>query len=156
MAATAGIIAAADQTYSTVRASSIVRDTGIYLGEQLPRFSARPVHYQISVGGERFATDPGEFAIKSAIAATAASQNDGAFLLLSQSDNEFIQAAVAKGGWILEFRVVELERPGSSPVVFECNRPVGRNVIFKALKFYRTGDRAWTDVCNWTTKDDLA
>ena len=147
-AAVAGFIVAADHVYSHIKASQFAHDAG-ELAHGARLLLTRSETFDISVGGETFATDPRDAAIRSAVLAAAARAQDR-FVVLSNSGEGLIEAAVEKGGWNLEFRAGSIEHAGSAPLLFGCQKPVTREVVIEALQLYREGSDSWTTLCAWT------
>jgi hypothetical protein len=139
-----------DEIYVRFRALQVVHDASRWLGKTTPTRADEPTYSRLEVSGEAFATDPRDLAIAAAVSAAAAKANGEAFLVLDSAHDTFIQAAVTKGGWNLEFKAVSLDRSGSSPIIFGCRKPVRRQIVIRAFQLYRADDDRWTESCAWT------
>jgi len=118
------------------------------IGEALYGTASQSVELEVS--GEAFAKDPGDAVIKAAVLLAAARAQNAAFLVLARSADDFIQAANGDAGWDLEVRPKWDGRAGSSPLLFQCRKSVGAQVVITAFQRYRSGGNDWADVCAWT------
>ena len=144
VAAAAALVAAIGAFYAQVRESPIVNDIkGI--------IAARPKEaatFTLEVAGKRYADNPDDAAVASAVHVAAARKEDP-FVILSRSDREFIQAVLNPAGWELEYRAHEMEKPDAKPLLFGCSEPLPADKVIKALQLYRVDDKAWLEVCAW-------
>jgi hypothetical protein len=143
--AVVGLIYAMNQVYLNVSQSQILQD----IAELFEHCSDGEAVFNLEVGGKPYAKDPSDDVIKYAVRNLGGHNVDAPFLSLDRSANEFIQAITGPDGWTLGYRAPYMERPGGSPVLFNCQNSVGATTVIKAMTLYRHNDSSWTNLCAW-------
>lgn len=152
LVAITGFVVAANDSYLKIKPLQLVQRAAGRIGNLSGNRASPPTSFTLDVRGETFATNPHDAAIKSAVL-TVAAKPENAFLVLQRSDENFIQAATVKDGWVLQFRTTGFDRPGRSPMLFECQKSVSVKVVTKALQLYGADNDAWNRLCAWAQTD---
>jgi hypothetical protein len=106
------------------------------------RSQAASPTFSLTQGGQRTArSNPSIDDIASAVRAAAARTEDP-FLVLTRSEQEFIQAYYERDkSWRLEYRAGSLQ--------FFCDQPPDIDHVIKAMQLYREDNAGWAEICKW-------